>query len=192
MCYFPRCSQSRFTDCCPGCSPSRYHRCSLHRSTRCSTGSSDHCGLSRRPLCPPRSSDRCGPDCSVSCFPSCPPSCSAHCLPVCRAGNVPDQTLWRATERPYPNHSIGLAPPGPGFTTGRADRRPLAGGCLWTAGAQFPLSPARLPERRQPCCRTPRQPALHDDPTDSLLEACDLGLALPPATSVVRGPAWPW
>jgi hypothetical protein len=171
----PDCPRNRFPGCCPGCPPSRCPRCSLHRSTlcslhrstRCSPGRSDHCGLSRRPRCSPRSSDRCSPGCLENRLPSCPPSCPVHCCPDCRYSYDPGQTFEGASQRPNPYHTIRLAPPRAGFTARRADRRARAGGGLWTAGAQLPLSPIRWPERRQPCCRTPKQLPLHDDLADA-------------------------
>jgi len=62
-----------------------------------------------------------------------------------------------------PDFPLSPAPPGAGFTSRRAERRPRAGVRLWTAGAQLPLFPILWPERRQPCCRTPKQLPLHDD-----------------------------
>ena len=58
----------------------------------------------------------------------------------------------------------------------RKDRSPRDGGDLWTEGAQLPPFLLRWPEKRQPCCRTPRQLPLHDDLADGLGLSLRLGL----------------
>jgi len=177
----PDCGPNYFPGCGPGCSPSCCPYCSLHRSTRCSTGRSGHRGLSRStgrsPRCSPRSSDRCSPDCSANSFLSCPTSRSVHCSLGCRAGNLRGQMLEHASEPSNPHRLIRLIPAGTGFVVRGAGSRPGAGGDLWIAGAQLPPFLTRPPERRQPCCRIPRQLPLHYDLADGLGLSLRLRLA---------------
>ena len=163
----PDCSRNRFPGYYPGYGPSYCPRCSLGYSTDCLPGCPGHCGPSSSTGCRPRCSPDCSPSCSEDCLPNCPPSCSAHCCPDCTAGNIPDRTFKRTSLRPNPYHGIRLAGTGPGFAPRYASRRARAVDGHWIAGAQLPLFPIRWPERRQPCCRTPKQLPLHDDLADA-------------------------